>query len=365
MMYHVLSSNQPDSALVQVLAERLAEDLHARGLREGDQYLTAAEAGRLLNVSTATAHRALKLLSQRGLLTRCRGRGTFVGPAAPVEKDTRIRTVCVLLPADLKEIHELRLDVLVRTVREQLDDTNVQFGFVPPEGGARFLRDLLCAPRPNSEVVGVIAISCGRQTYRTLAELKLPVVVWGTLYPGNAPLPSVDGDHRSAGYLLTRHLIERGHRRMALLNPNVVRPGQHQFFDGMSAALTEAGLPHNAMIIRMVPYDDVTLEATVREMLASPDPPTALICRGENCAIRCTKAARTTQATATKPVDVVFRDPSGKIDLSPFTHTQPVRGFSEVAREITRMLKRLCDKETLEQSRVLVPMELRLAQTED
>ena len=42
--------------------------------------MAASEAAEMLNVSTATAHRAMQVLARRKMLVRRRNRGTFVGP---------------------------------------------------------------------------------------------------------------------------------------------------------------------------------------------------------------------------------------------------------------------------------------------
>ena len=67
-----------NNASAHRLAHRIEADIRSRGLRPGDQYLTAEKAGRALGVSTATASRAMKLMAERDMLIRYRNRGTFV-----------------------------------------------------------------------------------------------------------------------------------------------------------------------------------------------------------------------------------------------------------------------------------------------
>jgi len=61
---------------LMMLAKRIEGDIRSRGLQEGDRYLTAADAGLMLGVSAATAHRAMNLLVQKQFLTRRHGRAT-------------------------------------------------------------------------------------------------------------------------------------------------------------------------------------------------------------------------------------------------------------------------------------------------
>ena len=71
-----------------------------RGLGPGDRYMTAAEAGRLLNVSGASAHRAMVVLAERQLLVR-RSVGTFGGPKLKRRAVVGAPTVYILVPAKL------------------------------------------------------------------------------------------------------------------------------------------------------------------------------------------------------------------------------------------------------------------------
>ena len=66
---------------VHHLAHRLEQDIQRRGLRTGEEYLTAEAAGDLLGVSRMTANRAMNVLARRKVLMRYRSRGSFVGPA--------------------------------------------------------------------------------------------------------------------------------------------------------------------------------------------------------------------------------------------------------------------------------------------
>src|SRR6185312_4013926 len=83
------------STVVQ-LAEFVARDIQARGLKPGDRYLTTAEIGEQFDVSYATAHRALNILADRDMVIRRQNRGTFVGPRMEEQFSTRIPTVCIL-----------------------------------------------------------------------------------------------------------------------------------------------------------------------------------------------------------------------------------------------------------------------------
>jgi hypothetical protein len=108
----------------------------------------------------------------------------------------------------------------------------------------------------------------------------MPAVVSGTLHPGDPQLPSLDNDPGRAGRLLARHLLERGHRRLLLVNAMEMRPGDNAFFDGISEEITKADLPHNSLIVRCIPHDLRGFSATISELLARDARPTGVICQG-------------------------------------------------------------------------------------
>jgi DNA-binding LacI/PurR family transcriptional regulator len=102
---------------------------------------------------------------------------------------------------------------------------------------------LIESAKAAGETAGFIAISCPREVYRILSDTNLPMVIHGSAYLDQENIPSVDVDNREAGKLLTEYLIQRGHRRMALLCVTDHLPGDNLFFDGTSEPLTAARLP--------------------------------------------------------------------------------------------------------------------------
>src|SRR5438094_5267354 len=125
------SSGTARLAPVNCLAERLERDIVSRGLLPGDRYLTAAEAGRELGVSAATANRAMRLLAARDVLNRERSRGTFIGPAVSSGHSFSVRTVFILMRLEDKDYSTASSAAILDAVRVALGDVNIQFAFVP------------------------------------------------------------------------------------------------------------------------------------------------------------------------------------------------------------------------------------------
>ncbi|MBN2293652.1 MAG: substrate-binding domain-containing protein [Pirellulales bacterium] len=353
-----MSTMETKTSGVQRLAERLRDDIGLRGLNAGEPYLTAAEAAEMFGVSTAMAHRALKVLADDKWVLRRRNAGTFVGSSAGQKTPTRVQTVHVLMPADI-HITLVRTDLLLNGIRGALENVQVQFGFLPEAQSVEYVEGLLRAASAGGEVVGVVAIRCRNEVYRYLAETGLPVVVVGTLWAGGLPLPSIDTDQHETGRLLTQYLIDRGHKRMALLTGANGWPGDNDFLDGVSEALTTARLPHNAMITRITPHDAETFKAAARQLLEMHDRAGGLIVRGQALAEMAAKVAGDMGFSVPGDVEIVFQDfGTRQVERSAFPHVQTRMHFEEVAARIGRMLDDMRQGNNLEKERVVIPVEL-------
>lgn len=269
-------SNRVVKSTVGRLADRLTEDIRAKGLGPGDGYMTAAQAGAVFGVSRTTAHRALKLLADKELLVRRRNRGTFVGPHFKPSGTVRLTTTHVLLPSD--RVSAWSMNDMVEGIRRVVPGSMVQFGFVPRGDPLAFVKALVEQSRRAGGLFGVIAVSCPREVYRWLDDQHIPTGVIGSVYSDSDRLVSVDSDWRAAGRLLCEHLIGRGHRRLAVLIAERWRPGDNMFLEGVIHSLSAAGLPADALIVRSLPVDPDVASAEMGRLLKPEDRPTGFMC---------------------------------------------------------------------------------------
>jgi GntR family transcriptional regulator of arabinose operon len=349
-----------DLASVGVLARRLEQDISSRGLRPGDRYRTAADAAVLLGVSQATAHRAMRVLVRKRILVRHRGRGTFVGSSAPASASTgaALRTVFVLLPEAQREMYAIPYDAIIQALRARLNAVNVQFAFIPAGNEAEYVRELVRTAQQTGQYVGAIPISCSREVYRCLHDAGGPVVVMGSLYHDQRHLASLDLDYRQSGYLLANYLCERGHKRVALLAAGGGRPGDDAVQDGVSDALTEACRPNNALMVRVFAGDLDVFRAQITELLSTSDAPSGLICGGER--VLGVVQSVVEKLGLAKAVEVVFQShTSPTADHSAYVHVRPKWTLEQLASTVAGMLASLAEGTALDDSRVVVPVELR------
>ena len=126
------------------------------------------------------------------------------------------------------------------------------------------------------QVDGLIVIPCHITASRVaLAELyqaSIPVVVL------NRTLNGLDGvmfDGLGEIREATQHLIDQGHRRVALVTPPVTKltPGRWATY---RAVLLRNGIEYDPQLIRSVGHDVQTGYGAARELMGLPRPPTAL-----------------------------------------------------------------------------------------
>jgi DNA-binding LacI/PurR family transcriptional regulator len=346
---------------LKLLAKRIEREIHSRGLREGDRFMTTDEVGQMLGVSSATAHRALNHLVKRKMLIRHHGRGTFIGATADGEtrRTVNLQTVYILLPEVQREVASVELDVLIDAVRTHVGRVNVQLSFLPPENTIDYVRELVTVAHRERQFAGAIPISCPRDVYRYLSDTGTPTVVLGSLYGDQRHLPSVDVDHQQAGELLAEYLLRRGHRRIALLATGGGRPGDDAFYDGVSDALTRAALPHNALVLRTFPHDFDAFRAQIDELLSTPDCPGGIICRSDRLMSVVTATVRAAGLSSQKEVDIVFQTQSCRLPAKTgYAYVRPKEPFNRIAEALAVMLKHVREGQPLSQEHVIVPVEL-------
>ncbi|GGK66417.1 transcriptional regulator [Sphaerisporangium melleum] len=212
------------------------------------------------------------------------------------------------------------------------------------------------ARRPS----GVIAVfsELTVQQQSQLATRSIPLVV---VDPTGEPLhatPSVGATNWTGGMAATRHLLELGHRRIAMLSGPTKWPCCRARLDGYRAAMDAAGVPIDPGLVRVSTlYVEGGLQDGA-ELLRLPDPPTAIFTANDLQAFGVYEAARRAGVRIPDELSVVgFDDLSFTQWAGPpmTTVRQPLVQMGAVA---TRMIATLAAGERLDQHRVELATEL-------
>jgi DNA-binding LacI/PurR family transcriptional regulator len=156
------------------------------------------------------------------------------------------------------------------------------------------------ARRPTGVVAVFSELTVEQQVQ--LSSRAIPLVV---LDPTGEPLhetPSVGATNWSGGLAATRHLLELGHRRVAMISGPTEWLCCRARLDGYRAAMDAAGVPVDPELVRAsILYEEGGLRDG-RELLALPDPPTAIVTANDLQAVGVYEAAR--QAGVRIPADL-------------------------------------------------------------
>ncbi|HEV2778635.1 MAG TPA: LacI family DNA-binding transcriptional regulator [Actinophytocola sp.] len=157
---------------------------------------------------------------------------------------------------------------------------------------------------------GVIAVFSDLTTAQQaqLAARSIPLVV---LDPTGEPLhetPSVGATNWNGGLAATRHLLELGHRRIAMISGPTGWPCCRARLDGFRAAMDAAGVPVDPELVR---ESILYVEGGRRDgeaLLRLPDPPTAIFTANDLQAFGVYEAARRAGVRIPEDLSVVGFD---------------------------------------------------------
>jgi len=123
---------------------------------------------------------------------------------------------------------------------------------------------------------GVILASIHNDWGKLKPFLDYGPIVLCNDFDENANVPSVMLNQTYGGYIATKHLLEQGHRRIAYccggIQSNVARGRE----EGFSKALAEYGLPFDEKYAFRTTFDVEDGRRVFHEMIALPEPPTAV-----------------------------------------------------------------------------------------
>lgn len=172
------------------------------------------------------------------------------------------------------------------------------------------------------QVDGLVLVPTGRNSrfFRSQMARGVKVVCVDRPEPGLA-VDNVTVDNREAAGRAVRHLLERGHRRIAYLGDRAEIWTQAQRFAGYREAHEHSATIIDPTLIRHGLRSARDAAAGVRELFAMPDPPTALFAGNDLVTLGAIQAGATRRAELVgfddflladkldPPVSVVSQDP--------------------------------------------------------
>lgn len=170
--------------------------------------------------------------------------------------------------------------------------------------------------------------------------------------------PTVTLDNRQAAATMTRHLLEHGHQRIALIKGPQASPLTQERLAGYQDALKQANIEFDPALL----FDgDFTLHAgyeAARQILAHPQRPTAVFCENDETAIGAMQAIKEAGLKIPEDISIAgFDDISFAAFCDPplTTIAQPAEEFGQTA---VNLLVDVLTGKISKAPKVIMPFEL-------
>ncbi|MGW0810182.1 LacI family DNA-binding transcriptional regulator [Nonomuraea sp. NPDC002799] len=221
--------------------------------------------------------------------------------------------------------------------------------------GSGWMEEVL-ARRPS----GVIAVFSGlTPEQRDQLDVRdIPLVLVDPTGDPDHRVPSVGAGNWSGGLSATRHLLDLGHRRIAIITGPAHALAGRARLDGFRAAMDAAGVPVDPALIREGDFHVERGLSEARELLRLPDPPTAVFASNDWQAAAVYQAANELGRRIPDDLSVVGFDDlplAGWIIPALTTVRQPL---TEMAAAATAMVVALAQGEPLPSHRLEMATDL-------
>lgn len=324
----------------------------------------------LLGLSVSTVSRALSDNDRVSDLTKRAVRDAFQTLAARNVRPVRVpngTTARPMIGLTVSHILDERnpqvLDVNFSEVLAGAEMACVRAGFIPyPWQESRRLIDDEGASFFD-HVSGVIMVGgvVDREVIETIRRHDTPAVIAGGQLPGSG-ISSVGSDNTHGITLAMGHLLDRGHRRIALINGPDATHTSYEKLAGYLTSLVAAGLPFDpALVVSRPPFwgfDETAGDEAATQLLQLDEPPTAIVCAFDQIAVGVYRTAARLGFAVPSDLSVVgFHDDDvARSSVPPLTTIRVRRSqWGEVAAEI---LLRLREPQPTRGTHTLIPVHL-------
>jgi len=283
-------------------AARLAALLRSRiadgHVTAGDFLPTERELAGEHGLARMTVRRALRTLEREGLVAIEARHGCRVLAAA-----NDPRRGCPLAHVFSTGADEPVLDGLHQHIHLALQSVVARRGWS--------MLEVHMSGRPGAEVLEQLRTARAWGLILDAADPKLLELIRASGVPAvlvdawteDSPLDAVLQNSYQGGFLAARHLLERGHKRIAWFGPVAESSFSRERFGGAAAAMAAAGL--DLPLSQRFDNSGRDSEAAALELLSRPDRPAAVLALWRNQALAVAAAARRLKLVLGRDLDVV------------------------------------------------------------
>ncbi|GAA1360672.1 LacI family DNA-binding transcriptional regulator [Streptomyces beijiangensis] len=298
------------------------------------------------DVSSKTRTKVQRLLEQHGYGTR----GRPADPALPRGG---------LIDFVINELDSPWAVELIRGAEETLHDVGMGLVVSATHGRSRLARQWLdsLATRPTRGAILVVPELTAAQ-HRELHRLGLPFALVAPVDEPAPGVPWVGATNWPGGLAATRHLVELGHRRIAVISGPERRLTSRARVGGYRSALEEAGIAYDEELVRYGDFTHGPAHRLALELLRLPDRPTAIFAGSDHQALGTYRAAAELGLRVPQDLSVVGFDDLPFADWVTPRLTTVRTPLAEMTALAARMVLDLIAGETPATTRVEVATEL-------
>jgi LacI family transcriptional regulator len=182
-------------------------------------------------------------------------------------------------------------------------------------------------------------------------------------HTGPSDLPTVDSDNLRGAQLATQHLLDLGHRRIAMLTGRPDLQSAKLREQGHLEALRASGVRAEPELLRIGGYDPVLSASAAHELLTGPDRPTAIFGANDLSAIAAVEVALELGLRVPEDLSVIGFDNVPEAALATPQLTTVEQPIHDMGRRAINLLIKLIQDEPVETSHITLPTRLVIRQS--
>lgn len=293
------------------LMEELKEKIISGRIQPGEKLPSENQFTVQYSLSRHTVRKALSLLEQEGYIEACHGKGTFCSEKMRHMKKSRNIAVVTTYISDY--IFPRLIQGMDNVLSEQGYSIILKNTGNSRQKEAKCLEELL-----QKDIDGLIIepsksqLSCRHSgLYENLEKYQIPYIFIQGIYTEMKDKPHILMDDARGGYLVTKYLLEQGHRRITgfFKADDIQGIQRHKEY---VRALQEAGIPYDPDLVVWFHTEDRRSKPSmmVKEMVKTGSLPHGIVCYNDQIAVQVIESLEDCGLQVPKDISVTGYDNS-------------------------------------------------------